>query len=132
MLNKLKISKSESSLIFIGSGLLSEVLFKFNNFKISLIKSEKLILLLLSLTFPISNSTLKLARPLPFSSSTYWLTVLFIQLRDTIAPPGIRFPSLSVTLNGIIMFSPFLIITSSTLIIGVTLVLFKLLSPLFV
>ena len=70
MLNKLKISKSESSLMFIGSGVLSEVLFKFNNFKISLIKSDKKVLLL-SLTFPISKSTLKLARPLPFSISTY-------------------------------------------------------------
>ena len=58
--------------------------------------------------------------------------MLFSQERVTMAPPGMYFPSLSVTLNGIIMFSPFLMITFSTLIIGVTFVLFKTLSPLFV
>ena len=41
----------------------------------------------------------------------------------TITSPGIDFPLSSVTLNGMVMMSPLLTVTSSTLTTGVTLVM---------
>ena len=61
ILNNLEISKFGFSLIFIGLELFSDVLL--NRLVISLSNFEKSIGQLSSLTFPINNPVLKLAKP---------------------------------------------------------------------
>ena len=87
---------------------------------------------LLLLNIPINSPKLKSAAPFPSSISTYLLRLSFSQKIVTITPPEIRFPLLSVTLNGIVTASPVFTVTFSTLTIGVTFVIFKIVSSIII